>query len=152
MTEMVSEVSTEIRVRYSETDAMGLLHHANYVTYFEIGRTELLRAQGGNYRRMEELGMFMVVVSIAVKYKRPARYDDLLTLRTQISGQTPAKLHHRYELFRGNELLCTAESVLACVDRSGMVQRIPDNLSDQTGKEKKMAATIKYMTKSEESG
>ncbi|RPI89913.1 MAG: acyl-CoA thioesterase, partial [Planctomycetaceae bacterium] len=70
----------DIRVRYSETDAMGFLHHANYFVYFELGRTELLRAQGGNYRQMEEEGQFMVVVSLECKYRRPARYDDLLSL------------------------------------------------------------------------
>ena len=84
MSETITFHETTIRVRYSETDAMGLLHHSNYLTYFEVGRTELFRAQGGNYRRMEELGLYFVVVSIAVRFRRPARYDDVLTLRTTI--------------------------------------------------------------------
>lgn len=128
----ITSYSTEIRVRYSETDAMGLLHHSNYLTYFEIGRTELFRAQGGNYRRMEELGLYFVVASINVRFKKPARYDDVLLIDTEISRQTPAKLEHRYQLRRGDELLAEAESVIACVNGHGEVQRIPDDLLEKT--------------------
>jgi acyl-CoA thioester hydrolase len=123
---MLPEHEIEIRVRYSETDAMGFLHHGNYFAYFEMGRTELLRAQGGNYRRMEDEGLFMVVVSIECKYRRPARYDDVLTLKTRIARVTPAKLEHEYQLYRDGELLTEARSTLACVNRAGDVQRIPD--------------------------
>ena len=125
---MISEHLLEIRVRYSETDAMGFLHHANYLSYFEIGRTELFRAQGGNYRRMEELGLFFVVAKVQVRYRRPARYDDLLTLHTKISRTTTVRLEHQYHLFRGPELLAEAESTLACVDGQGSVQMIPEDL------------------------
>jgi acyl-CoA thioester hydrolase len=83
---MINSHTTQIRVRYSETDAMGFLHHSNYLCYFEIGRTELFRAQGGSYRRMEELGLYFVVAKIDVRFRRPARYDDLLTLKTEISS------------------------------------------------------------------
>lgn len=116
----------QIRVRYSETDAMAFLHHASYLVYFEMGRTELLRAQGGNYREMEEQGLFMVVVSLEVKYRKPARYDDVLTLHTRIARVTPAKIEHTYRITRGDDLLTEAKSVLACVDRKGAVQRIPE--------------------------
>ena len=125
---MITEHSIQIRVRYSETDAMGLLHHSNYLSYFEVGRTELFRAQGGNYRRLEELGLYFVVAKIEVRYRRPARYDDLLTLETAISRVTPAKLQHHYRLLRGNELLTEGDSVLALVNGRGEVQRIPDDL------------------------
>lgn len=125
---MITEHEIEIRVRYSETDAMGLLHHANYFSYFEMGRTELLRAQGGNYREMEEKGMLMVVVKVHCHYRQPARYDDLLRLRTIIDRVTSAKLIHRYELYRDGELLATGQSTLACVDRHGELQRIPEEL------------------------
>lgn len=111
---------------------MGLLHHSRFLVYFEIGRTELFRAQGGSYRRMEELGLFFVVASINVKFKRPARYDDVLTLTTEITKQTPAKMIHGYQLRRGDELLCEAESLIACVDTEGLVQRIPDDLISRT--------------------
>jgi acyl-CoA thioester hydrolase len=123
---MISEHQIEVRVRYQETDAMGVLHHANYLTYFEMGRIELLRACGLSYREMEESGLLMVVVKVEVKYQRPAKYDDLLRLRTIVTRVTAAKVEHSYELYRGEELLAQGASVLACVDRSGMVQRIPD--------------------------
>lgn len=125
---MIQRHTLTLRVRYSETDAMGFLHHSNYLSYFEVGRTELFRGQGGNYRRMEELGLFFVVAKIEVRYRRPARYDDLLTLHTEIARVTPAKLEHNYRLMRDEELLAEAHSVLACVNRAGELQRIPENL------------------------
>ncbi|MBI3864452.1 MAG: acyl-CoA thioesterase [Planctomycetia bacterium] len=123
---MVAEHEIQIRVRYSETDAMGYLHHAHYFAYFEMGRTELLRSQGGNYRVMEEGGLFMVVIHLECKYRQPARYDDVLTLKTRIARVTPAKLEHEYRLYRDGDLLTEARSTLACVDANGIVQRIPD--------------------------
>lgn len=129
---MINQHATEIRVRYNETDAMGFLHHSNYLCYFEVGRTELFRAQGGNYRRMEELGLYFVVARISVRYRRPARYDDLLTLHTQIARVTPAKLEHSYRLMRGDEVLAEADSVIACVNGKGEVQRIPEDLVSLT--------------------
>jgi acyl-CoA thioester hydrolase len=123
---MAAEHEIQIRVRYSETDAMGFLHHGNYFSLFEMGRTELLRSRGGNYRRMEEEGLFMVVVSIECKYRKPARYDDVLTLKTRVARVTPAKIEHEYRLYRDGELLTEARSLLACVDRTGCVQRIPE--------------------------
>jgi len=116
----------QVRVRYSETDAMGFLHHANYFNYFEMGRTELLRARGGNYQEMEAAGLFFVVVRLDCHYRQPARYDDLLMVRTTVSKRSAVKLEHTYEIFRDGVLLTTAHSVLACVDRNGNVQRIPD--------------------------
>lgn len=116
----------EIRVRYQETDPMGLLHHANYFVYFEIGRTELLRAAGGNYRRMEEEGLFAVVVRAECRYLRPARYDDLLRLRTTVQRVTAARIEHQYELFRGQELLALGQVTLALVDRQGKLQQVPE--------------------------
>ena len=123
---MLREHEIEIRVRYSETDSMGYLHHANYFPYFEMGRTELLRASGGNYRDMETQGLFMVVVQAECRFRRPARYDDLLTLKTRVARITPAKLEHEYELRREGELLATAHTTLACVDGAGNVRRIPE--------------------------
>lgn len=126
MPQMLTEHEIEIRVRYQETDAMGVLHHANYFTYFELGRIELLRACGLSYREMEEMGLLMVVVRAECKYHRPARYDDVLRLRTKVTRVTAAKVEHTYELYRGDELLAEGQSVLACIDRQGIVQRIPD--------------------------
>jgi acyl-CoA thioester hydrolase len=117
------------RVRYSETDPMGFVHHAQYFSYSEVGRMELFRAQGGDYREMEARGYLMVIVKVECDFKRPARFDDLLTLRTRVLRLTPAKLEHEYELTRDGELLARARTVLACIDRSGTVHRItPDVL------------------------
>jgi acyl-CoA thioester hydrolase len=115
----------EIRVRYAETDAMGYLHHSAYFVYFEMGRTEMLRAHGGDYRAMEAAGCFLVVVRLNCRYLKPARYDDLLRLRTTLTNVGAAKLEHAYELFRGDEQLTVANSTLACVDAQGRVQPIP---------------------------
>src|SRR5438067_6317842 len=87
-----------IRVRYAETDRMGLLHHANYLVYFEQGRTELLRSMGHAYRDLEDQGYLLVLTKLEVKYRSPARYDDLLTLRTTVVRTTAARSDHRYEL------------------------------------------------------
>lgn len=126
MTGFKREMDVEIRVRYQETDAMGVLHHANYVTYFEIGRTELLRSTGISYKQLEDEGLLMVIVRIGIRYRRPAKYDDLLTLRTKTVRASGAKIDHTYQLFRGDELICEGESTLACVDRQGKVQRVPE--------------------------
>ncbi len=105
---------------------MGFLHHACYFAYFEIGRTELLRASGGNYRQMEEEGMLVVVVRAECRFHRPARYDDILRLRTTIARVTPAKIEHEYRLFRQEELLAIGNVTLAVIDREGKVQRVPE--------------------------
>lgn len=112
----------ELRVRYSETDAMGLVHHSNYISYFEIARTELFRVQGGDYRAMEERGFFLVIVKVQCHYKRPARFDDHLRIRARLAKWSPAKLEHEYEVRRGDELVAHGMSLLACVDREGRVQ------------------------------
>jgi len=123
---MLKHHEIEIRVRYQETDPMGFLHHANHFTYFEIGRTELLRAAGGNYRRMEEEGLLVVVVKAECRYRRPARYDDLLRVQTTVTRLTPAKIEHQYKLLRGEELLAVGHVTLAVVDRQGNVRRVPE--------------------------
>ena len=81
---------------------------------------------------MEELQLFFVVVKAKVNFRRPARYDQELRLVTRIARQTPAKVIHAYELFRGDELLCDAETTVACVGANGAVQRIPDDLAEMT--------------------
>jgi acyl-CoA thioester hydrolase len=126
---MITEHEIQFRVRYCETDAMGYLHHGNFANFYEMGRTELLRAQGGDYRKMEESGLFLVVVKLVCKYHSPARFDDLLTLRTTVEVVSAVKIEHSYELFRDGQLLATAISVLACVDREGKVQRLPDSIA-----------------------
>jgi acyl-CoA thioester hydrolase len=120
-----------VRVRYAETDRMGLLHHANYLVYFEQGRTELLRARGLTYRELEDQGYLLVLTKVDVRYRSPARYDDLLRLRTTVVRTTAVRIDHRYELFRDDVLLAEGSSTLACVDRDGRVQALPSFLSER---------------------
>lgn len=125
---MLMEHSITIRVRYCETDAMGFLHHSQFFNFFEQGRTELLRAQGGCYREIEEGGLFLVIVKLQCNYHSPARYDDVLTLVTKIDRISAVKIEHSYRLFCGEKLLASATSTLACVDREGRIQRLPDSI------------------------
>lgn len=115
----------EIRVRYQETDAQGRVHHANFITYFEEGRTELLRACGKSYRDLEDEGTILVVAEMHCEYLRPARYDDVLRVRTTTVSAWGARMEHAYEVFRGGELLVRGRSILACIDRDGKPRRIP---------------------------
>jgi acyl-CoA thioester hydrolase len=126
MAAMLREHEIEIRVRYPETDPGGYVHHSNYLTYFEMGRTELLRASGYTYRDMEAAGLFVVVARLDCRFHRPARYDDLLRLRTTVTRVTTARLEHDYQLYRGEELLAESHVVMCCVDASGTPQRLPD--------------------------
>lgn len=134
MTAPQREHEIEIRVRYQETDAMGILHHANYLTYFEIGRTELMRAGGACYRDLEADGLLMVVVKLNVRYRQPARYDDVLRLQTRAERITVSRIEHSYRLWRGADLLAEAESTMACVDRQGRLQRVPEWLRDPSSR------------------
>lgn len=121
----------EIRVRYAECDPMGYLHHAKYFEYFEMGRTELLRATGVRYRDLEDRGVLFVVAKIECRFRRPARYDDALKLETRIARQTRARIDHEYRLYRDGVLLSEATSTLACVDRQGQIIPIPDELAPE---------------------
>ena len=122
---------TQIRVRYAETDRMGLLHHANYLVYFEQARTDLLRQVGGNYKDLEDRGVLLVITRVEVKYKSPAYYDDLLTVRTTVTRTTPVRLEHSYAVFNpAGKLVAEGATTLACVDRAGKIQAMPGWLSD----------------------
>jgi acyl-CoA thioester hydrolase len=118
----------QIRVRYAETDRMGLLHHANYLVYFEQARTELLRTLGATYRDMEDQGFLLVITRVEVRYRKPAFYDEVLTVRTVVERTTAARIDHRYEVRRGDDLVAEGSSTLACVDRTGRPQALPDFL------------------------
>ena len=118
----------QIRVRYAETDRMGLLHHATHFVYFEMGRTELLRKRGVSYREIEDAGHFLVIIDIGCKYKKPAEYDDVLTLRTTVAKVSHVKIVHNYQVFRDGTLLAEGHSTLACVDRDGRPQPLPASL------------------------
>ncbi len=111
---------------------MGVAHHAAYIPWLEMGRTELLRASGVSYADMESAGVFLVVARLDIRYKAPARYDDQLAVVTALTGGGRARLDHAYEVWRHDPaagkvaLLATAESTLACVDAHGHVRALPD--------------------------
>ncbi len=128
---MPASVDIEIRVRYPEVDQMGVLHHSRYWVYFEMGRTELLRAAGVTYADCEKAGVFFVVAKCSAKFMAPARYDDLLVLTTRITKMGAARIDHAYELKRKSDgaLLATAETTIASVSREGRIIPIPDFIS-----------------------
>ena len=128
MSDPVTSYDIEIRVRYAECDCMGVVHHSKYYEYFEMARTELLRAAGVRYRDCEERGVFFVVAKSACKYYKPARYDDLLKLEVRIARQTRARIDHEYKLYRDGVLLCEATTTLACVNGEGQVIPIPEDM------------------------
>jgi acyl-CoA thioester hydrolase len=123
----MTSAETQIRVRYAETDRMGLLHHANYLVYFEQARTDLLRGIGVTYKEMEDQGFFLVVAKAEIKFKSPAHYDDVLTIRTTLVKASPVRLEHKYEVFDpAGKLITEGQTTLACVDRDGKLQAMPE--------------------------
>ena len=123
-------IDVEVRVRYTECDPMGVVHHSIYPVWMEIARTDLLRRRGQAYRDLEAAGVFFVVARMSLRYKRPARYDDILRIHCETLPCAGVKVEHTYEIFRGSELLTTAETTLVCVDRAGKVQPIPPGIMD----------------------
>ena len=121
-------VTIPIRVRYAECDPMQIAHHASYPVWMEIGRTELLRAQGANYRDCEASGVFFAVARMNIRYKKPARYDDDLELLVVGLPCAGVKVEHRYELRRGDELLMTAETTIVCITAEGRAVPVPAGL------------------------
>jgi len=124
----------EIVPRYAETDKAGLVHHSVYPIWFEMGRTELLRAGGVAYKDLEASGVFFVVAELRLKYRYPAQYDQKLLLETTCSRVTAAKVEHTYRLTRASDgrLLTVGSSVLACVDADGKVRRVPEFMHPQS--------------------
>ncbi|WP_420896128.1 acyl-CoA thioesterase [Wenyingzhuangia gilva] len=122
--------TTELRVRYSETDQMQYVHHSNYAKYFEIARIEWLREAGISYKEMEEQGIMLPVVSLLTEFKKPAKYDDVLTIKTEIKQIPTAKIIFTYEIYnQKDELLTTGESTLVFVDmKKNRPMKCPENI------------------------
>jgi acyl-CoA thioester hydrolase len=118
-----------LRVRYSETDAQRVVNNANYLSYFEVGRVEWLRAAGFSYREMEKMGYGFVVTEAHAYYKRPAFFDDELTLRTELVEKKRVSLSFGYTVLRDEEVIVTGRTRHGCVDlASGRPSRIPEEL------------------------
>lgn len=108
---------TKIRVQYYETDRMGVVHHSNYIRYFETARTEFIRAQGISYERIEAEGVLMPIISAECRYFLPACYDEVLTVHTKINGKITARICFAYEIYNESaQLVCTGNTTLAFVD------------------------------------
>jgi|TARA_B110000261_G_scaffold22460_1_gene23539 acyl-CoA thioester hydrolase len=122
--------STKTRVRYSETDQMGVVYHGNYAQFFEIGRTEWLRSLGVTYKDMEMNGIILPVVSLNLIFIKSALYDDILTIHTYLKKEPMVKIEFNYEIKNQlDELICTGNSVLAFIDTKNMKPtRCPDYL------------------------
>lgn len=113
----IKQDEIEIRVRYAETDQMGVVHHGNYAIYLELARIEWLRKLGISYKKMEEKGIALPVVSLSINFKKSAYYDDLIKVKTQLKKTPSALVEFEYEILNeSSEILCTATVVLAFVD------------------------------------
>jgi len=135
-TKPASEGVVQLRVRYSECDPMNVAHHASYVPWLEMGRTELLRSSGVSYAQLEAAGVFLVIVKLEVKYRRPVLYDDMVEIRTRVSGAGKVKIEHAYDVVvverhgkPASEVAALAATTLGCVDRDGRVRQLPEWLS-----------------------
>ncbi len=122
-------METTYRVIYGDTDTGGVMYYGNYLRLFEIGRTELLRAHGLTYREIEEHeGLILPVVEAHVRYKAPARYDDLLTIETRLTEVKPHRVRFDYEVKREGRLLVQGYTVHVPVNREGRLSRFPERL------------------------
>jgi acyl-CoA thioester hydrolase len=117
-----------IRVRYNETDQMGIVHHSNYIFYYEVARTELMRSLGTSYREMEERGALLVVRDVSSRFVAPAYYDEVLTVRVSVREQPTVKIIFDFDIFNeGGELIHVGSVTLACVDRATRrPKRVPE--------------------------
>lgn len=117
-----------IRIRYSETDQMGVVYHGNYAQYLEMGRVEWLRNLGISYRWMEDNGVMLPVISLALRYKKPAKYDDIVTVKTTLLRSPGVKIEFAYEVTsEAGEVLVEGNTQLAFIDmKTGRPTRCPD--------------------------
>jgi acyl-CoA thioester hydrolase len=125
---------TRVRVRYAETDRMGVVYYANYFIWFEIGRTDWLRETGRSYREMESDGVQLPVIEAHCEYRRPAKYDDDLEIRTRATLLTPVRIRFDYEVVRGDDdTLVTGHTVHAALDPRGRPCRLPAQVRGMLG-------------------
>lgn len=125
-------VETTLRVRYAETDAMGVVYHTNYIVWFEVGRGEYMRQQGGEYAHLEAQGYYLPVVEVQARYLAPARYGDLVTVRTWVEQVRSRQVTFAYEVVmaKTGQLLATGWTKHVCVDKEGMIRTIPHGIRE----------------------
>jgi acyl-CoA thioester hydrolase len=123
------ESRSQVTVRYAETDMMGIVYHGNYLPWFEVGRTTLLKECGFPYKALEAEGYMLPVIELGVKYQRPALYDDTLTVITRLKERPVLRIHLEYEVRRGDELLVTGFTTHAFINKAGEPVRPPAALA-----------------------
>jgi acyl-CoA thioester hydrolase len=124
---------TQVRVRYAETDQMGVVYHSNYLIWFEVGRVELIRQLGLNYKQMEEEGCGIAVVDVHVRYKAPARYDDELMIETRLLAARGAVVKFGYRILRITDglLLCEGETMHVVVGVDMKKRSLPPKYAER---------------------
>ena len=125
------EGRTELRVRYAETDMMGIVYHAHYLAWFEVGRTELLRQYGLPYRELEDAGYRLPVIEVQARYLRPAQYDDVVTIVSRMKELPSVRVRLDYEVYARGEKLVTGHTLHAFINRQGEPVRPPAVFVDQ---------------------
>lgn len=120
------------RVNYSETDQMGFVYHANYLVWLDIARTDHLREQGVSYKELEEQGIYLAVTDVRVRYRQPARYDDVVQVRCWVRDLASRRVIFGYAIERQEtgELLATAETSLIALDQRHTLSRIPEHVCE----------------------
>jgi len=123
-------IETTLRVRYAETDAMGIVYHTNYIVWFEVGRGEFMRQRGGDYREFEEQGLYLPVTEVDARFLSPARYDDLVVVKTSVAKVRSRSVTMYYEVLmqETGQLLVTGHTKHFCTDQEGRVRRFPRDL------------------------
>lgn len=121
---------SSVRVRYAETDQAGVAYHGEYFAWFEVGRTDLLRAQGLTYRELEQQGLRLPVIEVHARFLQPALYDDVLEIRTLLAAVSGARIGFDYAVHRGGtaSALATGSTAHAAVDLAGRPRRLPESL------------------------
>ena len=121
---------SRMRVRYAETDQMGIVYYSNYLVWFEVGRTDWLRESGWSYRDMEAEGYALPVIEARCTYQESARYDDEIEVRTSSTLESPVRIQFRYEVVRlaDGTTLATGMTMHAALDRTGRPRRLPDRV------------------------
>lgn len=122
--------ATRIRVRFDEVDQMNVVHHPRYLVYFEVARTRWLRDLGAPYRDVVGSGTHLAVIEVGVRYLRPARYDEELTVLTRCTEVSGARVSLEYEVRRGEDVLATGFTRLASIDPGGRAKRMPEGLRE----------------------
>ena len=125
-------VEATLRVRYAETDAMGIVYHANYIVWFEVGRGEYMHQQGHDYAHLEAQGYYLPVIEVQARYLAPARYGDLVTVKTWVEEARSRQVTFAYEVVMAEtgQLLATGQTKHVCVDEQGTIKTIPQGIRE----------------------